>query len=479
MPLSSLQDLERFLLEQQLVDSFALDECRLQLGRQLSFDSLLKLLEQRSLLTMYQAQKLKKQETDALRVGRYKLLYRNASGSFARVYRASAIDDGQTFAIKLLRQRYAEDPRSVSMFRREGELGKRLKHKNIVPIFEVASDGNQHYFAMEFVEGGNFRDFIKIRKKFAVPEATQYLLDIAEGLEYALRFRLTHRDLKLSNVLLSAQGVAKLVDFGLAGQDASVASAGDEVDRAIEYATLEKNTRAPDNDPRSDLYFLGAMYYELLTGVPPYPPTKNLDERRQFSRYRDIRDIREHDPNLPAEVVAIVDKLLAIDPADRYQSPTAVISDLRHALGQKHVASTGNASEDTAAPVEAMPPALICVENRPKQQDAMREYFSKHGYRVLVLTDPIRALNRMESEAVAGLLLVGDVLGNDIAAVFQAAVKRSQKRNTVVVLALSPKTAEVAAKLDVPSHASVLTEAITLRNIRQSIEQLRAATTTS
>lgn len=470
MPLLKLQDLEQFLLEQRLVEPQALQECRRQLGSQLTYESLVKTLEQRTFLTSYQAQKLLKRETDALRLGRYKLQYRNASGSFARVFRAADVETGESVAIKLLRQRYAEDPRAVMLFRREGELGKRLKHKNIVPIFDVASEGNQHYFTMEFVEGGNFRDFIKIRKKFSVEDATQYVLDMAEGLEYALRLGLTHRDLKLSNVLLSAQGVAKLVDFGLAGQDSSLLSMEEEVDRAIEYAAIEKGTGAPENDPRSDLYFLGAIYFELLTGVPPYPSTKSRDERRQFSRYRDVRSVREVDPTLSEDVEFVVSRLMQIQPEERYQTPTQVIADLRQLQGGT-LSAASNAPAEPAPPVVTTP-TVICVETRPKQQDALREYFSKHGYRVLMLTDPLRALHRVEAEPIAGLVLIGDALGKETSQVYQAAVMRCRRRNTAVVLALSSKQSELHGQLAESAHSRVLSEGVTLRHIRQSLADL-------
>lgn len=470
MPFSTLAQLEELLLRLRLVDPAHLQEARRVLGSRVTVDSLIKELEMLGALTSYQSGVLKKHETEGLRLGGYKLLYRNASGSFARVFRGSTVDSNQVVAIKVLRQRFVDDPRAVMLFRREGELGKRLQHKNIVPIYEVGSDGNQHYFTMEFVEGGNFRDFIKIRKKFSSADATKYVLDIAEGLEYALSLGLTHRDLKLSNVLLSSQGVAKLVDFGLAGQDASFAAIDDEVDRAIEYATIEKNTGAPDNDPRSDLYFLGAIYYELLTGQPPYEPSKRREDRKLFSRYRDVRPIRQVDPSLPRAIVSIVDKLMAIDPDERYQSPTEVVADLRKCSGAALTASV-----EEPEPTPALAPVVICVESRAKQQDALREYFTKHGYRVLVLTDPIRALNRVDSDQPAGVIFIGESLGDEVVPVFQAAVKRCKKKGVPVILALSKKMGTVAEELPSSPGGRVLKDAVTLRDIRHALTEMRAA----
>ena len=174
----SADDLSHLLVRLRLLTSQQADDCLTEVGaRHADGDELLQVLERRNLLTPYQLGQLRRNETDTLVLGEYKLLYRNASGSFARVFRAASIDDGKIVAIKLLRQRFAEDARVVSLFRREGELCKRLSHKNIVPVYDVANEGLQHYITMEFVEGGNFRDFIKIRNRFAEPEATRYALD--------------------------------------------------------------------------------------------------------------------------------------------------------------------------------------------------------------------------------------------------------------------------------------------------------------
>ena len=496
MPFSSLNNFQSFLLRSKLVEAGQLQECvsRIQANGP-SIDALIRELEQRHYLTPYQVSKLKKRETDGLRLGPYKLLYRNASGSFARVFRGVSVDDGQMIGIKVLRQRWAEDPRTVNLFRREGELGKRLKHKNIVPIYEVGSEGGQHYLAMEFIEGGNFRELLRSRHKFSVAEASKYALDIAEGLEYALKLGLTHRDLKLTNVLLSAQGVAKLVDFGLAGQDADLATMEEEVDRAVEYATLERSTNAPDNDPRSDLYFLGAIFYELLTGVAPYPPSKSREDRKQPSRYRNIRPIRQVDPSIPPAVMAIINQLLQINPNERYQSPTEVIQDLQTIVGTRteENASRGESArggstlaeslapasdmELPAALVKGVQPTVLCVENRPQQQDSLREYFTKHGYRVLLLRDVQRAMTRITSDPPQGLILMAEALGDGDEASFayEKIAAACRKSGTPIVMVLSKKHRDFKDRFADTSLSRVLTDKhVTLRSIRQALEALQS-----
>ena len=491
MPFSSLRNFQSFLMSQKLVDPHQMQDCVVRMqSRGPSIDALIDELEQRHYLTPYQATKLKKRETDGLRLGPYKLLYRNASGSFARVFRGCTVDDGKMVGIKVLRQRWAEDPRTVNLFRREGELGKRLKHKNVVPIYEVGSDGNQHYLSMEFVEGGNFRELLKSRGKFSVAEASKYVLDMAEGLEYALKLGLTHRDLKLTNVLLSSQGVAKLVDFGLAGQDASLSTMEEEVDRAIEYATLERSTNAPDNDPRSDLYFLGAIFYELLSGVAPYPPTRSREDRKQPSRYRNIRPIRQVDPTVPPAVMAIIDQLMQINPNERYQSPTEVIRDLQ-TIVETRTETVGTRAESSAAPApesdEELPaqngvksalPTVLCVENRPQQQDSLREYFSKHGYRVLLLRDVLRAVGRIQTDPPQGLILMADSLGegDEASKAYEKVAACCRKAGTPIVLVLSKKHKEMKDRFANTSSTRVLAEKhVTLRTIRLSLEELRSS----
>ena len=473
MHFSSLQNFQNYLLQSKLVEASQLQQCMVRLqSRGQSIDGLISELEAAHVLTPYQVTKLNKRDLDGLLLGKFKLLYRNASGSFARVFRGCSVNDGRMVGIKVLRSRWAEDPRKVILFKREGELGKRLKHKNIVPIYEVGSEGNQHYLTMEFVEGGNLRELLKARGKFSAFEATRYVLDIAQGLDYALTTGVTHRDLKLTNVLLSAQGVAKLVDFGLAGQDASSRSIDEEVDRAVEYSTLEMGTGAPDNDPRSDLFFLGTIYYELLTGKHPYPPTKSKDERRQFSRYRDIQPIREVDPSLPPAVTKIVDKLLRISPSERYQTPAAVATDLRAVLLSLAPATSNDDSVVVPIPKQ-FSPTVLCVEDRVRQQDSLREYFSKHGYRVLLLRDFDRALTRLRSDPPKGLVLMGETLGNDAKLLFDKAVSTCRPSGTAVVLVLSKGQTDLKETVADSDVSRVLYEhPVTLRSIRKALEDV-------
>ena len=133
--------------------------------RDVDLDQLVKLLERRGLMTNYQVERLFKGETAGFFYGNYKVLYFVGKGTFARVYRAVHKDSGQVVALKVLRKKQSEKQSDRDRFMREGEMGLKLRHPNIVPIYETYSKGRTHFFAMEFVEGQSLRDFLRIRRK--------------------------------------------------------------------------------------------------------------------------------------------------------------------------------------------------------------------------------------------------------------------------------------------------------------------------
>jgi serine/threonine protein kinase len=328
---------------------------------------------------------------------------------------------------------------------------------------------------MEFVEGGNLRDFLNIRKKLSPLEATRCLLDLSEGLEYAARMGVTHRDLKLTNVLMSMRGVCKLVDFGLAGDqvvDSEVG--GDSLQRALEYATLERGTGAPPNDPRTDLYFLGGIYYELLTGAPPYPRTHSREDRKQFLRYSSIRPVRTLDPNIRQNVADIVERLMKINPEQRYQSAAAVRAEAQAIVAELEgarstpAASAASANGSTA---KAPLPTILCIERRLRQQDILRDYLSKRGFRVLLFNDVQRALSRLQTNPPDCVLMIGDSIGEEIVEAYQQ-IRKVNGERFVNIAVLSERQADLREQLTQTAASRVLVQPITLRDLRREIHVL-------
>jgi eukaryotic-like serine/threonine-protein kinase len=506
----TLQSLTLTLLKLRLASKAEIDHAVAACGGQPTAAKLLEFLELHSILTSYQTLKLGKGDSEGLVLGRFKLLYQNAAGSFARVYRAADMSSGEMVGLKLLRARHAKDPASVQQFRREAELGKSLDHPNIVPIYEVGETAGQYYFTMEFVEGGNLLELMRIRKKMSPREAVKCLLDISAGLDYAHRRGLMHRDLKLSNILMGTNGVAKLVDFGLADTHRARETTGsDGTQRTLDYATLEKHTNAPRDDPRSDLFFLGTIFFELLAGQPPLPRTKDRDVRGDFARYREIRPLHQVDPTLPRACCEIVDRLLDLNPNNRYQTTSELLADLK--LAEREVNKPPHAGDmaaavdhsvdpraevavatEAASPAPSIPapaqaksssrtdhPILLCLESRVKQQDMLRQYFTKHRFRVLVLGDISRAIARLEQTPVAGVIVVAEGFGDDAVTAFPKFQRACDQDGRGAVLVLAVKQAGLRSQVVETPHSAVVQQPATLRDIRKRLKELRSTQTES
>jgi serine/threonine protein kinase len=409
--IKSKNDLKRFLITSQLVRPNDWNRIEAQTQNGVDVSTMLDLFEQQRLLTSLQTSRIRKGETEGLVLGDYKLMYRNASGSFARVYRAEKLDGSETVAIKLLRDRWAADPDAVAGFHREARICQRFKHPNIVPIYDIGSDGRFHFFTMEFVEGGNLRDFLKIRKSVTPAEAAKCVYEICDGLDYALSMGATHRDLKLTNVLMSSSGVVKLVDFGLAGADSpSHAGTSDDVHRALEYASLERGTNAPNNDPRSDIFFAGAIFYELLSGQSPWARTRDREERKQLSRYTSIQPLIAIRPDLPAGLVDIVNRMMEVNPHHRFQSAAEVKKALRTALQELgHEIGDPDADEPTTDLDIDKPFNLLVADSVKKRCKALQQYFNRHNFSLSFVTRPASAIERLKGpNPPDGVLFLAD-----------------------------------------------------------------------
>ena len=444
-----------------------------------SVESMLQLLERRQLLTPLQTGRILKDETEGLVLGKYKLLYRNASGSFARVFRAASVDDNRVVALKLLRERWADDPRTVASFEREARICQKFQHPNIVPIYDIGNEGRFHFFTMEFVEGGNLRDFMKIRRTLSPVEATRCLLHVCQGLEYARKMGVSHRDLKLTNVLMSSTGVAKLVDFGLAGaESASQAGTSDDVQRALEYASLERGTNAPRNDPRSDLFFAGAIYYELLTGEGPWSRTKDREEKLLLSRYTNVRPVEALRPDLPQSIARICGRLMEVSPSARYQTATEVLQDLRAVMLELGQTTEETPREKQPMTIEFKPDfRMLVVDTMKKRCQKVKEYFISKGFDVAFVQSPEKALTLLKTTPPDGILFLADHNTDEVLAVFPQvqAYARSQK---VPCLAVFPAEVEATVKKKIVStrFGTTMFQPATLRDIRMHFEDIGAVT---
>jgi serine/threonine-protein kinase len=437
-------------------------------------------------MTNYQFDRLAKGERTGFFCGPYKMLYAVGAGTFARVFRAVHRQTGEIVALKVLRKRYSDPTKHgnaahAAQFLREGKLGLTLRHPNIVPIYDVGVDGASHYIVMEFIEGWNLDKLVKIRTKIEPLQATQLMMEMVEGLRYALEHGLTHRDLKLNNVLVTSSGQAKLVDFGLAALDDSF---GEDMDnempntRTIDYAALEQATSMRRDDTRSDIYFMGCIFYNMLTGQPPLMEIKDKLQRMNKQRFLDVVPIQKCDPTLPHWVCTVVTKAMMLDVARRYQSPAAMLADLT--IAERQLVEGGDATSAEAAAaamgsyVDTPQHTVLVVESNPKWQDIFRQGFKRVNYRVLVIADPERAVSRVrqDNNAAQCIVFCAQGLGETALNAFNALAGDDRTVSVPTVLLLDESQKGWKEQANAAEHRIVLTMPITMKELRATLATL-------
>jgi len=416
-------------------------------------------LVRRELLTGYQLERLLRGERAGYFYGRAKVLYQIGAGSFARVFRAVHRDNGTILAVKVLRRRYADDAEKQAVFRHEGEMGLLLRHPNIVAIEDVGQEQGVSYINMEFVEGQTLRELVRIRGAVDLPRALELIQQMLTGLEYAHRRGVTHRDMKASNVLVAAAGQAKLVDFGLAGVDDTADKALGRMDkpRTVDYAALEKLTGMRDDSVRSDIYFLGTLAYLTLAGAPALTESRDRNVRSDPRRFTAVTPLASRAPHLPRDVIDFVARMMHLDPLERWQTAADARRALEQIIARRGTEPVPAAAGGLATPTTPVTPvaptkgSVMVVESTEKAQQAMRQFFTKLGYRVLITESPQRALSRFATTPPPADLLVlsAQKLGGQAVEAFNALSADPFYAAVPAVLIAGPKQADLAAQVRV------------------------------
>jgi eukaryotic-like serine/threonine-protein kinase len=259
---------------------------------------------------------------------RYGILEPLGSGGMAEVYLAHDEVLDRDVALKVLSRRYADDEEFVERFRREAQSAARLSHPNIVCIFDRGeSDEGTYYIAMEYLTGGTLKERILLRGAFPPRTAVAVAAQIAEALEAAHQDGVVHRDVKPDNILITESGDVKVTDFGIAraASSSKMTNTGTILGTA-HYVSPEQAMGDPVG-PQSDLYSLGVVLYEMLTGEPPYDADNPLGIAMKHVNGH-LRPPREIDPSIPQGINAVTVRLLAKDPEDRYPDAASLLEDL-------------------------------------------------------------------------------------------------------------------------------------------------------
>lgn len=278
--------------------------------------------------------------------GRYELEEKIGAGGMAIVYKAKDTLLNRTVAVKVLREQYASDEGFIRRFRREAQSAASLSHHNIVSVYDVGKDGNEEYIVMEYVKGQTLKDIIRTQAPLSADKAIFLVRQIAEALAHAHANHIIHRDIKPQNILVTNEGKAKVTDFGIAraASSATLTHTGDIVG-SVHYLSPEQAKGAQTNE-QSDIYSLGIILYELITGQVPYDGDTPITIA--------LKHIQE-EPEMPGKIVSgvspeldtVIRKCLAKSVQERYQSASELLDDLdRIMTGQTIVWDRRKAKED-------------------------------------------------------------------------------------------------------------------------------------
>ncbi len=295
---------------------------------------------------------------------RYTLVELLGRGGTAKVYLAHDDLLDQDVALKILREQYAEDEKFVERFRREAQSVARLSHPNIVPVYNWGRSGEDvYYIAMEYVPRGTLRERIQRHGSLSSITAIEVASQIAYALSMAHENGMIHRDVKSQNVLVTENGDVKVTDFGIAQATAasSLTTTGVVLGTAT-HISPEQALGKPAS-PESDLYSLGVVLYEMLTGTLPYDAETSTGTALMHVS-EPVRSPREENPNIPEALDALTTKLLAKRPEDRYPSAAALLTDLDRARSGLPPAATRLAAAST---VSSAPARIPRHDRRPRR----------------------------------------------------------------------------------------------------------------
>jgi serine/threonine protein kinase len=315
-----------------------------------------------------------------LRIGKYEVLAHIATGGMGAVYKALDADLGREVALKILSTELAVKPDLRERFRNEARAAARLRHKNIVSIYGFEEDNGTYFLVMEYVDGIDLLEHIRKNGTFAPREACRILIQAARALDHLHQLGMVHRDIKPANFLIARHHnkiTVKLTDLGLAREvddnEFKVTREGTTVG-TIDYMSPEQARNSRLADMRSDIYSLGCTLFHMLAGNPPFAEG-GLTERLYKHLEEEPPDIRQINPAVPENLAAVMRRMLAKKPDDRYQTPT----ELLHALLRVYKRRRKTSPPDPApislpeprmqAPPAAPPVPTLEAEARARQEE--------------------------------------------------------------------------------------------------------------
>jgi eukaryotic-like serine/threonine-protein kinase len=317
---------------------------------------------------------------DTLFDRRYRIVRRIGAGGMANVYLAEDQELGRRVAIKILNDRHANDEQFIERFRREAKNAASLSHPNIVSIYDRGTAEGTYYIAMEHLDGRNLKELLIARGPAPPRIAIGYVRDILAALAFAHRHGIVHRDIKPHNILVDRDNRVKVTDFGIARAGASQMTEAGSIVGTAQYLSPEQ-ARGTAVDHRSDLYSVGVVLFELLTGEVPFTGDSPVEiAMKHLSAQPPLPSDRR--PGVPHELDLIVARALAKDPAERYQSAEEMDADLAAVADGLGVSdrTAEAATAIIAGGATAMPTAIVRPDSVPARTTAVEQPPAYYDY---------------------------------------------------------------------------------------------------
>jgi serine/threonine-protein kinase len=285
--------------------------------------------------------------------GRYRLESKLGSGGMSTVYLAVDETLGRHVAIKVLHGEISDDEDQLERFRREARAVAQLSHPNLVGVIDAGEEGGRPFIVFEYVPGQTLKQRIAGEGRLPLDEATAYAIEIGRGLQAAHQARLVHRDVKPQNVLIDPEGRAKITDFGIAlSLEAHGLTATGRVLGTTDYVSPEQ-AMGREIDARTDVYSLGILLYEMLTGEVPFKAETQVGVAMKHVN-ETVPNVQRRRPDASAVLAAAVERATAKEPKDRYRDMNEFLGDLEHAL-EVEVARAGGATGEATSVLDSVP----------------------------------------------------------------------------------------------------------------------------
>jgi serine/threonine protein kinase len=286
------------------------------------------------LITHFQAEQFLQGKWRGFTIGKYRVLERLGSGGMGTVYLCEHLQVGRKVAIKVLPTSQAHNPSALGRFYREARAAGVMDHPNLVTAHDIDQDGALHFLVMDYVDGSSLQYIVARFGAMAPIRAAHCIRQAAQGLQHSFQAGWLHRDVKPANIMLERNGTIRVLDLGLArflhdNTDLlTLQYDNTNVLGTADYVSPEQALDSHDVDIRTDVYSLGATFYFLLTGQPPFPEGK-IAQKLIWHQVRQPTPVRQLRPEVPEGIAAIVDRMMEKNPAHRYQTPAEVIEALR------------------------------------------------------------------------------------------------------------------------------------------------------